>query len=61
MSNASFINKVHAAWMTVLVMYGTIKYNFVGGGGGEPENGWLKGVTIIKECPDMIKRNCNTA
>jgi len=33
MSNPSFINKVHAAWTSVLVMYGTIKYAFVGGDG----------------------------
>lgn len=35
MSNPSFINKVHAAWTSVLVMYRTVKYAFVG------EKKWL--------------------
>lgn len=35
MSNPSFINKVHAAWTSVLVMYMSVKYAWgVGGGVG---------------------------
>lgn len=40
-----------------MVMYSTIKYSFV----GKKEKGWLKGVNIIKECPELIKRKYSTA
>lgn len=61
MSNPSFINKVHAAWTSVLVMYMSVKYAWGVGGGGWGEKGWLKGVNIIKECPELIKRKYSTA
>lgn len=36
-----------------------VKYAWGRGGGGE--KGWLKGVNIIKECPELIKRKYSTA
>lgn len=33
MSNPSFINKADTAWISVLVIYSTVKHTFLGGEG----------------------------
>lgn len=48
MSNPFFINKVHAAWTSVMVMYWTT-FVVEKKPKNQTEKHWLKGVSIIKE------------